>query len=164
VLASLGAVCRLRTPVGCEGGADGDRGAVRRDGRVDDPLMADFLISVTVLPAGDGMCSVVRLTGEADLTTTSLRDTLTDAVARKPRLILVDMSALRFIDSGAMQMIVAAYRVFRGDGGTLALVHPTPAVARVLELTGVSELVTVYDSVDAAITSACEAPKRNPGH
>ena len=33
-------------------------------------------------------------------------------------------------------MIVAAHRVMRGDGGTLVLVSPAGAVARVLELTG----------------------------
>jgi anti-anti-sigma factor len=116
--------------------------------------MTDLSITVTVLPAGDGMCSVVRLAGEADLTSTELRDALTGEMAGKTRLLLVDMSALTFIDSGATQMIIAAHQVFRREGGTLALVSPTPAAARVLELTGVSELITVYGSVDEAVTSA----------
>jgi anti-sigma B factor antagonist len=110
-------------------------------------------ISVTVLPAGDGACSVVRLDGEADLTSTSLRDALSAEVAAgRPRLLLVDASALRFIDSAAVQMIVAAHRVFRRDGGTLALLNPSHSVARVLSLTGVDEVITVYDSVDEAIS------------
>ena len=29
--------------------------------------MPELLISVTVLPAGDGVCSVMRLAGEADM-------------------------------------------------------------------------------------------------
>jgi stage II sporulation protein AA (anti-sigma F factor antagonist) len=116
--------------------------------------MTDLSITVTVLPAGDGMCSVLRLAGEADLTCTGLRDALTAEVARRPRLLLVDMSAVTFIDSGATQMIIAAYQVFNHEGGTLALVSPAPAVARVLQLTGVSELITVYGSVDEAVTSA----------
>lgn len=118
--------------------------------------MAALSISVTALPAGDGVCSVVRLAGEADLTATELRDVLAAEVARDPRLILVEMSALSFIDSAAMQMIVAAYRVSRREGRALALVHPAPVVARVLELTGISELITVYDSVDEAVNAAGE--------
>ena len=116
--------------------------------------MTDLSITMMVLPAGDGMCAVVRLAGEADLTSTGLRDALAAAMAGRPRLLLVDMSALTFIDSGATQMIIAAYQVFRREGGTLALVGPAPAAARVLELTGVSELITVYGSVDRAVTSA----------
>jgi anti-anti-sigma factor len=67
-------------------------------------------------------------------------------------MILVDLTALRFIDSGAMQMIIAAHQVFRREGGTLALVHPTGAVARMLELTEIDRLITVHDSVDDATT------------
>ena len=110
--------------------------------------MSGLLISVSALPAGDGACSVMSLAGEADLTCVELRDALTAQVAMKPRLIAVDMSLLTFIDSGALQMIVAAYQVLRHDGGTLALVAPAPAVTRVLELTGISELIPVYSSVE----------------
>lgn len=116
--------------------------------------MTDLSIAVTVLPAGDGVCSVVRLAGEADLTSTELRDALTAQMAGHPRLLLVDMSALTFIDSGATQMIIAAYQVFRREGGTLALVRPAPAAARVLELTGVSKLIPVYGSLREAVASA----------
>jgi anti-anti-sigma factor len=116
--------------------------------------VSGLVISVALLPAGDGTCSVVVLTGEADMTCVELREVLAAEVAKKPRLIAVDMSALAFIDSGALQMIVAAYQVMRGDGGTLVLVSPVEAVARVLELTGVSEAVAVCDSVDRAVRQA----------
>ena len=113
--------------------------------------MSGLSISVSALPAGDGACSVLSLAGEADLTCTELREALTTEVARKPRLLAVDLSALTFIDSGALQMIVAAYHVIRRDGGTLALISPLPAVARVLELTGISEMIAVCASIEAAV-------------
>ena len=50
-------------------------------------------------------------------------------------------------------MIIAAYHVFRREGGTLALVRPGPAAARVLELTGVSKLTTVHGGVDEALSA-----------
>jgi anti-anti-sigma factor len=117
-------------------------------------LVTDLTITVTVLPAGDGVCTVVHLAGEADLTSTGLRDALAAQMGGRARLLLVDMSALTFLDSGATQMIIAACQVFRREGGTLALVRPAPAAARVLELTGVSKLITVHGSVDDAISSA----------
>jgi len=62
--------------------------------------VSGLLISVAVLPAGDGMCSVVVLSGEADMTCVELREGLAAEVAKKPRLIAVDMSALTFIHCG----------------------------------------------------------------
>jgi anti-anti-sigma regulatory factor len=53
-------------------------------------------------------------------------------------------------------MITGAYRVARAEGGNLALVRPVGSVARVLNLMGVSRVITVYDSVDDAITAARE--------
>ena len=76
-----------------------------------------------------------------------------EVAAGKPRLLLIDMTALTFIDSAAIQMIIAACQVFRHDGGTLALIHPTSAAARTLELTGVSRLISIYDNLDEAITA-----------
>jgi anti-anti-sigma factor len=117
--------------------------------------------SVTVLPAAGGTCTVVLLAGEADMATAALRDTLTAEVAARPGLLLVDMTALTFIDSGATHMITDAYRAVRRDGGSLALVRPSPAVSRVLELTGISQVIHVYGSVNEAVTAAArdQAPQ-----
>lgn len=51
-------------------------------------------------------------------------------------------------------MITGAHRVLREVGGTLALIHPAPAVARVLALLGVDKLIHVYDNTAEALTSA----------
>jgi anti-sigma B factor antagonist len=111
-------------------------------------------ISTEVLPAGDGVCSVIRLAGEADMTTTELRDALAAAVAEKPYMILVDLTALTFIDSAATQMIIGAYRVLFPEGRRLVLIHPALTVFRTLELTGVDRLIPIFDSVDEAVASA----------
>jgi anti-anti-sigma factor len=88
------------------------------------------------------------------MTTTALRDALAAAVAEKAYMILVDLSALTFIDSAATQMIIGAYRVLFPEGGRLVLIHPTPTVSRTLELVGVHRLIPIFDSVDEAVTSA----------
>ncbi len=112
--------------------------------------MAGF--SVTVQSDADG-ATVMRLVGEADLSTTALRDALTAEIAGSPRLLLVDLASLTFIDSGATQMIIGAYHALSLNGGTLALVHPRASVARVLELTGISQVIPVYDNVNEAIAA-----------
>lgn len=129
------------------------RCATRRPegGEAGEPHMTGF--SVTVLPDADGT-TVMRLVGEADLSTTALRDALATEIAGNPRLLLIDLAALTFIDSGATQMIIGAYQALSLGGGTLALVHPHDTVGRVLELTGISEVIPVYANVNEAIAAA----------
>ncbi|MGH3208393.1 MAG: STAS domain-containing protein, partial [Trebonia sp.] len=92
--------------------------------------MTELLVSVNVEDREHGPCTVVRLVGEADLTTRALGEVLSAEAAKKPRLLLVDVSQLSFIDSAALHEIVRVHRKLREDEGTLALVGPNGAVAR----------------------------------
>jgi anti-sigma B factor antagonist len=93
---------------------------------------------------------VVRLVGEADVTTQMLGEALDAEAAEKPRFLLVDMSGLTFIDSAALHEIVRAYRRLRADGGLLALISPSPSVARVLQLSALDQVIPVHGSVEGA--------------
>jgi len=104
-------------------------------------------LSVSVSAEGaDGTCTVLRLVGEADLTTPALAEVLAAEAAKKPRLFLVDMSGLTFIDSAALHEIVRAHRKLRADGCLLALVSPSPMVARVLQLSGLDQVLSIRAS------------------
>lgn len=93
---------------------------------------------------------LVQLAGEADATTRVLAETLDAEVAKQPRLLLVDVSRLTFIDSAALHALMRAYQELHADGGTLALISPSPAVARVLELTALDQLIPVHASAAEA--------------
>jgi anti-anti-sigma factor len=93
---------------------------------------------------------VVRLVGEADVTTQALAEVLTAEAAKKPRLLLVDISGLEFIDSAALHEFVRAHRKLDADGCHLALVGPTGAVARIIQLTALDQVFRVYASFDEA--------------
>jgi anti-anti-sigma factor len=121
--------------------------------------MTEFSISVAAQAAGDSSCTVVTVAGEADVTTRQLGEVLAAEAARQPRLLLIDLTALRFIDSAALNMIVRAYLRLHRDGGTMALIRPTTAVSRVLELTGIDQKIAVYDTADQAIEASYQ---RNP--
>ena len=93
---------------------------------------------------------MVRLVGEADVTTRALRDVLGAEVAKKPGRLLVDVSGLSFIDSAALHEVVRAYRRLRADGCLLALISPSPAVSRVLQLSGLDQVIPVHASAEEA--------------
>ena len=50
------------------------------------------------------------------------------------------VSGLSFADSAAMQTLALAARTMKERGGTLVLLHPQPAVARLLALTGAEQV------------------------
>ena len=97
--------------------------------------------------------AVVRLAGEADVTTHALGEALRGEAANRPALLLVEMSGLRFIDSSALNVILRVHEDLRATGRVLALVGPSGSVARVLRLIGADRMIPVYDSVEAALES-----------
>jgi anti-anti-sigma factor len=97
---------------------------------------------------------VLALAGEADVTSSDmLYATLEAQVRDRPRLLIIDMSALRFMDSSALQAILRASVALRESGGRLALVSPRDVVARVLEMTEADRLVPVHASVAEAVAA-----------
>jgi anti-anti-sigma factor len=120
--------------------------------RQDDIIRVVTELSVFVSQADGegGSRTVLRLVGEADVTTQELGDVLAAEAAKKPRLLLVDLSGLTFIDSAALHEVVRAHRRLRADGCRLALVSPSPGVARVLQLSALDQVIAVHASVAEA--------------
>jgi anti-sigma B factor antagonist len=110
--------------------------------------VTELSVSVHVEGGESTPRTVVRLVGEADATTQALADVLIAEAAKKPRVLLVDASELTFIDSAALHVLVQAGRKLSANGGRLALVSPGPQVARVLQLTGLDQIIPVHLSAD----------------
>ena len=108
--------------------------------------VTELSVSVSVENCESGSRTVVRLVGEADVTTPALAEILAAETAKKPRLLLVDISGLTFIDSAALHEIVQAHRKLRADGCLLALTGPTRAVARILQLSALDQVIPVRAS------------------
>jgi anti-anti-sigma factor len=108
--------------------------------------------SVTVPGSAGAAYTLVALAGEVDATNAEELHGVLESVAREhPRLLLVDLSGLNFMDSTGLRMLLRANRTLDRQGGVLGLVAPQAAVSRVLQLTKADQLVPVYDSVaDAA--------------
>jgi anti-anti-sigma factor len=93
---------------------------------------------------------VIQLVGEADVSTRGMAEVFDAEVAKRPRLVVVDISGLSFIDSSALSIIMRAHRALHRDGGTLALVSPSPAVARTLQLIDIARAIPVYPTLEEA--------------
>ncbi|MBD0292873.1 MAG: STAS domain-containing protein [Jiangellaceae bacterium] len=100
----------------------------------------------------DGV-TIVSAAGDIDLDSAPrLRDALCEAI-REPRPnVLLDLTAVGFVDSTGLAVLLASFRQARALGGSLRMVvPPRPSIVRkVIEITGLNRLFTVYASLAEA--------------
>lgn len=102
---------------------------------------------VVDLPA-DGVAGVA-VRGEVELATApTLTAALEEGIRRSSGAFVVDLVAVDFLDSSGVACLVRARALLGRDDRALALVCQPGSVRRVLELTGIDELVPVYGSRD----------------
>ena len=104
--------------------------------------------AVTAGPSGP----VITLAGEADLTTAVELNQLLAAQLDGGTTVTIDLSGLQFADSATIRELIRAHHALAQRGGTLVLARPQPAVAKVLSLLGVDQILTVRDQAGAAGT------------
>ncbi|MER5432563.1 STAS domain-containing protein [Streptomyces sp. NPDC002588] len=95
---------------------------------------------------------LVTVEGHLDLdTATEFQAHLANQFHHGRRHFLLDLSDVPFMDSSGMNIILRVYQQARELPGSVHVIAPTPAVRRVLDLTGVSLTVPVSDKVDDAL-------------
>lgn len=106
-------------------------------------------------PAGDGV--VLTLSGELDAyDAPSLRAAFTEAVGGLGETVLVvlDLTAVSFLDSTVLGTIVGLLKRVRERDGELRVVLPETAARRIFELTGLDRSLDVRPSRAAALPRA----------
>jgi anti-sigma B factor antagonist len=96
--------------------------------------------------------TVLTVSGELDLATISiLKDAVGGQLGTGIRVVL-DLSELTFCDSTGLGSFVALHRQATSVGATLALAAPRKRVADLLQISGINQVVSVFDTVGAATT------------
>lgn len=93
----------------------------------------------------EGGRSVLEVTGELDATTVGRFDrSIEDALDSSPTALLLDLRGVSFIDSMGLRSVVQA--ASRASASSLPLrICPSPPVHRVLELTGLLDVLPLHD-------------------
>ena len=100
---------------------------------------------------------VVRVTinGRLDMDAAlKLENPFTFQVATVKAPVVVDMSAVDFIASIAMRLLLKNAKAQQGRGGKLVLFRPTPFVREALTVAGIASMIPMYDDFDAACEDA----------
>ncbi|MFE6225340.1 MULTISPECIES: STAS domain-containing protein [unclassified Streptomyces] len=106
----------------------------------------------------DDRTAVLSVEGELDMETAGrLEELLTEQFRRGRLRLVLDLSALAFMDSSGLNILIRAVNRARETGGDLYLAAPTPAVRRILEITGVTMTIPPHDGVADALAAAAGA-------
>jgi anti-sigma B factor antagonist len=117
------------------------------------------LLKVRVETAGNGT-SVVSLAGELDLSTIPRMELpLLGEVSH--RAVIVDLSALSFIDSLGIAVLIKAFRAAEGDRRMHTVIAPGSQVERVLRIAGIHRALPLFPDRDAAFEAL---PNGAPGN
>jgi anti-sigma B factor antagonist len=96
-------------------------------------------------PAVPDVEFVVYPEGELDIATIpALREewlALVDDV--QPELLVIDLTAVTFLDSTALAAVIAVHKRQREHGGRLIVSNANPRLAKIFEMTGLRDLIDV---------------------
>jgi len=96
----------------------------------------------------DGLAHVA-LKGELDLSTVGKLEDELIRLESGPRLVVIDMSQLSFLDSTGLRAVVTADERAREAGRRLVIVRGPDAVQRVFAITRLEERLEMVDDADA---------------
>jgi stage II sporulation protein AA (anti-sigma F factor antagonist) len=101
---------------------------------------------------------IVTVAGELDVVTSRQFDEyLTQERGENDRVIL-DLSAVDFMDTGSLAAIVGHWKQLTAAGGTLVLAGPRYRYTKTLWITGLADRLPLYGSVDEAVAAGGAQP------
>ena len=87
----------------------------------------------------------IKLRGEIDHhSASSIRASIDGEIySKKPRGLIIDMSAVNFMDSSGLGLIMGRYSVMNELGGEVIVSDPNPAIERILSLAGMERVIKI---------------------
>jgi anti-sigma B factor antagonist len=99
----------------------------------------------------DGV-QVFELRGSLDIATSpTVRASLLDASARGDHRLIVDLSNVEFLDSTGLGALIGAQRRAKEFAGEVRLVVKEGQILRLLRITGLLKIFSVYPTLDDAV-------------
>lgn len=94
---------------------------------------------------------IVAIAGNLDSTTSPEAQKALDAVLAGARKVALDFSALDYISSAGLRVLLGAAKQLRASGGTLRVFGLNQSVREVFEISGFSAILAVHPSEAEAL-------------
>jgi anti-sigma B factor antagonist len=111
-------------------------------------------VDVAVTHRSEDGVSVITVTGEIDIATApTLREHVAQVVETSGSDLIIDLSAVDFIDSTGLGVIVGAYKKVGEREGSLSVVSGQELVRRLFSITGLDDVIPIMATLDEAIAA-----------
>lgn len=106
---------------------------------------------LTVRIESDGPVVVVHLLGSLDEGSQGQAESMIlPLLSSERRHLLIEASELSFVSSAGLRVIISAVKAVKPSGGTVGICAPQPSVEQLLRIAGLTALIKLHPSVDAA--------------
>ena len=96
---------------------------------------------------------VLAVEGEVDLSTAPrLREKLVELVSAGHRKLVVDLERVGFLDSSGLGVLVGGLKRARTHDGDITIVCTQRRILKVFEITGLTDVFTICQTVDEAVS------------
>ncbi|MCD8503353.1 MAG: STAS domain-containing protein [Bacillaceae bacterium] len=94
-----------------------------------------------------GKQNIIKLVGEIDVYTASkLKDELLPITERSGEQLMVDLSAVSYIDSTGLGVFIGALKASYKHGCSLKLIGANDRISRLFAITGLDEIIDIEES------------------
>jgi len=98
--------------------------------------------------------SIIALEGEIDLhESPNVRESLRPSIERKAPRVFVDMTAVSYIDSSGLAVLIDAMQRIANYGGKFGIIGIRPAVRNVLEIARLDQVFRLYPDRASAVSA-----------
>ena len=102
--------------------------------------------------------TVLAAHGEVDVSTApQLRQAIIEEASAGPGPLVIDLSDVDFLDSTGLGVLVSGLKRFRTMGTDVILVIASNRIAKVFEITGLTQVFRIHGTREAAIAAAAGA-------
>ena len=95
--------------------------------------------------------SVLPLAGEIDLhVSPEVGESLRRLVAKKPRVLVVDLAKVTYLDSSGLAVLIEAMQNVQKNGGRFALAAVQESVKQIFEIARLDQVFQIFPDVESA--------------
>jgi anti-sigma B factor antagonist len=103
----------------------------------------------------DGEITILTVSGDLVIgeAETTFKKTITRLLEEGHVNLLVDLSAVGFLDSSGLGALVRALTLAQKEGGSAKLLHAGPQVRKLLQMTKLDSVFEIHEDMEAAVSS-----------
>ena len=103
----------------------------------------------------DGGITILTVTGDLVIgePETTFKKAITRLLEEGRVNLLVDLSAVGFLDSSGLGALVRALTLAQKEGGSAKLLHAGPQVRKLLQMTKLDSVFEIHEDMEAAVSS-----------